>query len=76
MLNPSLVAFSLFLLRLTIYGASIGDAITLSALAALYGYNLYLSTIKTISVNDSVRKDLEEVKTMVTTLKLAKTLNR
>jgi len=54
---------SVFLVRLLITGASIGDALVIIALAALYGLYLHIEAAKEPSVNEDIRlsiKALEE----------------
>ena len=72
----TLGAFIAFSGRLVVLGASIGDAMALGALAALYGFSLYLESVRQAPLNDQVKKELEELKTSVASLKLGRSMGR
>jgi len=75
--NFPILILSLFLLRLLITGASIGDAIALIALSGIYGFFKYLEHMKQPDINaevkaqlEQVKADMSEVKNVVNTMKL------
>lgn len=70
------VAFCLFLLRLTYFGATIGDALALAALATLYGFKLYNDSKKDGSATAQLVKEVEQIKGTVNSLKLNTTIRR
>jgi len=72
----SLIAFLAFLIRLTIVGASIGDAVALVGLASLYGFNLYLEHKKESSVSADFRKEIDELRGAINTVKLGNSLRK
>jgi hypothetical protein len=74
--NISLAATLIFGLRLVIKGAGIGDACALGALCALYGFILFLDSKKEVPINDQVKSELEQLRSAVNNLKLAKTVGR
>ncbi len=74
--NPSFIAMAIFGARLVVLGASIGDAIALSALAALYGYTLYLNSVKEIPINDTLKEELHHMRDAVNALKVARSFGR
>ncbi len=57
-----LYIFALIGLRIVVAGAGIGDAIALTALVGLYGYKEYLSTKKEKSLDETVRLELDSMK--------------
>jgi len=74
---PSLLLTSL-LIRTLIFGASIGDAIALIALSALYGYHYYLQSKKQVPVNKEIldrivqiEESLKDTKSKVGALAIA-----
>jgi hypothetical protein len=75
-LNYPLLFLAILLVRSAIVGAGIGDAIALTAAAALYAYSLYLETKREQPVNDQIRKDVETLKHSVDSLKMAKNFSR
>lgn len=69
----TLSILSVFSIRPIIYGASIGDAIALCGFAALCAYNFYLESIKEQPINESFKKELEDMKSAINSLKISKT---
>lgn len=76
----SLVAMLIFGARLVYFGASIGDALALAALAGLYGYQYYLETKKEKPVDEEYKKkiaylsqEVESLKSSMNAVKIAKT---
>lgn len=61
---PTLVLFS-FLIRILITGASIGDAISLLGLAALYSYHLYIDSKKQHPVNKVILDRISDLEDQV-----------
>lgn len=66
-----------YLIRLLIFGSSIGDAIALAALAGLFAFTHYLSYQKQPEINavvqanlEKVSKELEDVKNTVNAIKV------
>lgn len=59
--------------RILVFGASIGDSIALSALAALYGFSCWVEANKVEPVNENFEKRLTLVENNISGLKIAKT---
>jgi hypothetical protein len=72
----SLVLLAVYSIRPIIFGASLGDAVILTSLATLYGYGQWLIHKKPVDINDSVKQDLEQLKSAVNGLKVAKAVGR
>lgn len=75
-LNYSLIFLAILVVRAFVKGANVGDAVSIAALASLYGYGLYLNTIKHIKVNDNIIRDVEILKSSVDGLKVARSFTR
>jgi hypothetical protein len=74
-LNFPLLFLGILILRDVIKGASVGDAIALAAVAGLYGYQLYCENKKVV-IDESIRRDIEQLKHSVDGLKVAKSMSR
>jgi hypothetical protein len=61
-MNFTVLVFVLIGLRVTIMGASIGDALVIAAICGLQGLNRYLETIKTNDINEKLAQELSEIK--------------
>lgn len=66
--NIQIVLLVAFTARLVVFGASIGDALALFALAGLFGFNQWLNSNKEEPVNEKVKADITELKTQVSNL--------
>jgi hypothetical protein len=62
--------------RIVVFGAGIGDALAVAALAGLYGFSLYLESQKVEPINEEVKRDLQILRDQVNTLKVAKAMGR
>lgn len=71
--NFPLIVLLIFSLRLIIFGSGIGEALALAALAGLYGWTAYLEHSKPETVNATFRKELDDIRSNVNSLKIAKT---
>jgi hypothetical protein len=70
-----LLCFMALVVRMLACGASIGDALTATAAAALHGYQLYLQSREAKKPDSSqlLREEFEQLKSAVSALKLVKT---
>lgn len=75
-LNPPLIFLSAFLIRLMVYGASIGDSIVIAGLAALYAYTMYLKSIAQPKIAESLVKELSDLKNTVVAMKMGRSMQR
>lgn len=75
-INYSLIALLVLSTRLVLHGAGVGDSIALAALAALYGFTLYLEKTKIVPVNEQVREELEQIRSTVNALKVARSFSK
>lgn len=75
-LSHSLLLLCLSLARHMLYSSSLGDAIVVAALASSYCYSLYLESKKEEPINDAIKSELENLRTAVSSLKIAKSLSR
>lgn len=69
-----LLLLSLLSLKLTVTGASIGDALALCGLAALFGYRQYTESKKPIPINEEVIKKLNNLESAIVSVKMAQGL--
>ena len=69
-----MVAFAAVSARIVIAGASIGDAIALAALAALYGFFIHQENNKHAPESAQVKKDLEDLKSAINAIKVGNSL--
>jgi hypothetical protein len=74
--NPILVALLLLAGRAVIFSASIGDAISIASIAALCAYAQFLKTKEQIPVNEMLRKELDDMRSTLNALKIAKNFGR
>lgn len=74
--NPCLVLLSLVCARAVIFGASIGDAIAIAALAGLYGCNHYLKSKEEPPVNEELKRELADLKSTVNAIKVGRAFGR
>lgn len=76
-LNFPMVILVAYLARLLITGSLfLGDSIVIIALAALYGFNLFLEHNRQEPVNEQVKEDLAQLKTQVSALNNAAQINK
>lgn len=71
LLNFPLVILSLFIIRLLITGASIGDSIVLLGLAALYGFYYYTETKKEPEINVEFKEKFKQLQIEIENLRHA-----
>jgi hypothetical protein len=69
------MAFLFFSIRLTILGASIGDALALISVVAYIGYKHFINE-KKLNHTDEVKTKLEELEKTMAALKVDKVLQR
>ena len=69
-INPFILIFILIGLRIVGFGASIGDAIVITALCSLKGFNSWIDSQKKDTVNEQLAKELIDLKSMVTNLNI------
>lgn len=74
-INFPLLFLGILLLRDTIKGASIGDAIALASVAGLYGYQLFLESKRKVE-DASLRSEVAQIRQAIDSLKIAKAMGR
>jgi hypothetical protein len=74
--HAPLIAFIGFSLRLIGFGAGIGEAIALFALAGLLGGKMYMDSRKETPINDQVKADLAEMKHQISAMNSANQLSK
>ena len=62
--------------RVVIVGAGVGDALAVAALGGLYAFTLFLESKKEAPVNESIKKELSDVKAALAALRVGKTIGR
>lgn len=61
-INPSLITFICFTIKILVLPATIPDAIILLGLGAGYAYSQYLKRFQPYKLDDAVMADLKDVK--------------
>ena len=74
--NFALVAFSAYVGKMVIVGTGFAEALALIPLSCLYGYSLYLNSKKVEPLSLQVSKELENIKSHVSALKVEKAINK
>jgi hypothetical protein len=74
-INFPLLFLGILLLRDSIKGANVGDAIALAAVAGLYGYKLFLESKQKVE-DASLRSEVAQIRQAVDSLKIAKAMGR
>jgi hypothetical protein len=70
--NCTLVAFCAFSVKMLVVQPTIADSLILLGLGAAHAYSQYLKRFQPYKLDDAVMKDLIEVKSALSTIKLAK----
>jgi hypothetical protein len=55
---------------------TVGEALAIGALAALYAYTLYLDSKKEKPINDQVKQEVEDLRSAVNALKVGRAFGR
>lgn len=74
--DPILLALLALCGRHLMVSATLGDAIVIAALAAYAGFRLHIQKTTEVPINEVSKKDIEELKSAVGALKIAKTFGR
>jgi len=75
-INYSLIVFLAFVAKMMILQPTFADSIIVLVLASLYGYSQYLKRFQPYSLDEAVLKDLAEVKSALSTLKMSQSTDR
>jgi hypothetical protein len=62
--------------RAVILGCSVGDALAIAALCALCGFRYYTESKKEAPINDTVKNELEQIRSTLNGLKMARSIQR
>lgn len=73
-LKPCMCLLLVVVARAVVFSASVGDALAIAALSALYGFDLYLESKKEVPINDSIKEEISALKSAISALKLQKSL--
>lgn len=76
MKNPSLILLCSLILHSHFKTISVGEAVAIAALCALYGFTLYVDSKKVQPINDEVKADLAELRSAVNALKIGRAFGR
>ena len=77
-INFSLLTFLALSIKIVALGSNLTDSIALSALAILYGFNLYLNKHykEELPLNEEIKKDIAQMKSTIDALKIAQSQRR
>lgn len=64
-INFNMLVFTLLGIRIAVFGASIGDALTILAVCGLQGFIKYIETKTQIDINEQLRKELDDMKSSI-----------
>ena len=76
MKNPALLLLTSLILHAHFRVTSIGEALAIAALAALYAYNLYLDSKQETPVNEALKAELADLRVTVNALKVGRAFGR
>lgn len=74
--NPALILLSSVVLHSHFKVVTVGEALVVAALSALYAYSLFLDSKKQKPVNQEVTEKLEEMRSTINALKVARAYGR
>lgn len=63
-------SFGLLTLKCLLLPINIADSIVMLALSGLYGYNLFLKSKQERPINEEVKREIAEIKSVVTALSI------
>jgi len=69
--NYALIAFIAFMIKVMLTEVSFADSIILGVVSGLYGYTQYLKRFQPVKLDETVVKDLLEVKQTLSKLSLS-----
>lgn len=75
-LNYPVIFLTILVGRAAYMGCGVGDAIAIVGLAGLCAYNIYIEGNKERPMSDGFRLELDNLRSTVDSLKIAKTLGR
>lgn len=75
-INYSVALLCILSARALVLGANFGDALAIAALCALCSFKYYTDSKKEEPINDSVKSELEQLRSVVNALKVAKAMQR
>lgn len=70
--NYSLIAFLAFTTKVMVYSPTLADSLIMGVLAGLYGYSQYVKRFQPIKLDETVAKELLEVRQAMSKLNLLK----
>jgi hypothetical protein len=74
--NPLLILLASLILHAHFRETSIGEAIAVASLCAAYGYSLLLESKKEKPINDEVKKELAEMRSILLALKVGRAFGK
>lgn len=74
--SPSLILLSSLILHSHFKVITVGEALAIAALSALYAYTLYLDSKKVEPINDVVKQEVAELRASVGALKVGRAFGR
>lgn len=74
--NPALILLCSLVAHSHFKTISIGEALAIAALSALYAYSLYLESKQEKPINEELKKELQEIRSTVLALKVGRAFGR
>lgn len=74
--NFALIAFLAFAIKMILIDPSFADGIVIAVLGAVYGYTRHLERFQVYNLDQEVANDLREVKTALSKLNLANSIQK
>lgn len=74
--NPALILLCSLIAHSHFKSINVGEALAIAALCGLYAYSLYLESKQEKPINESVKQELEELRSEVRALKVGRAFGR
>lgn len=74
--TPQLILLSAIVVRVAVFGASIGDALAIAALCGLHGFAMFLKSKQQPDINSELKKEIADMRSSVNALKIGRTFGK
>ena len=74
--NPALILLGSLVLHSHFKVITLGEAVAIAALSALYAYTLYLDSKREKPINDAVKQEVADLRSAVNALKVGRAFGR
>ena len=74
--NPILILLTSLIVHAHFRVTSVGEALAIAALCAVYAYNLYLESKKEEPINDVLKKEIADIRATMGALKVGRAFGK